>query len=56
MERIKIIVPNKRSCPFCGVEHKPEEPHELGSLLYQNEFYKRFKRLPTAKDAESHCE
>lgn len=43
------------TCPECGVKHKPEEPHDRGSIAYQYSFYNKHGRWPTWADAVAHC-
>jgi hypothetical protein len=43
------------TCPECGVEHPPEDPHNRDSLAYQYGFYGKYGRWPTWADAMAHC-
>lgn len=42
-------------CSQCGQPHRPDEPHNPGSLAYQYSFYAEHDRWPTWADAISHC-
>jgi hypothetical protein len=42
-------------CQECGVDHKPELPHNQQSLYYQYRFYGQHGRWPTWDDAMAHC-
>lgn len=55
MEEDRITAPVPGSCPVCATVHDAEEPHDLNSLYYQNQFFKAHRRFPTWEDALSHC-
>lgn len=55
MDEIRITAPVPGTCPVCATKHDAADPHDRNSLYYQNRFHKRHKRLPTWKDAMSHC-
>jgi hypothetical protein len=44
------------TCPECGTEHLPDEPHNLHSLYYQIRFQAQRGRYPTWEDAMAHCD
>lgn len=48
-------VEDPEPCPECGINHRPEHPHEPDSLLYQFRFWQAFGRYPTPGDAIKHC-
>jgi hypothetical protein len=54
-EKVRILSPGEGTCPECAVRHDPREPHYRGSLYYQMRFQQKNGRLPTWKDAMSHC-
>lgn len=54
-EKVRITAPVPGSCPMCATFHGNDEPHDLGSLYYQNKFYKIYRRFPTWADALWHC-
>lgn len=53
--KIRITAPVPGTCPVCAVAHEEQEPHDLESLYYQNQFFKVHKRFPTWADALAHC-
>ena len=55
MGEIRITAPVPGSCPVCAKVHEEQEPHDLHSLYYQNQFFKAHKRFPTWADALRHC-
>ena len=55
MEDVRITAPVPGNCPVCATAHDAEEPHDLNSLYYQNQFFKSHRRFPTWSDALSHC-
>jgi hypothetical protein len=50
-----LVGPEPGTCPECGVEHPPEQPHNQQSLFYQYKFYNDNGRWPTWADAMAHC-
>ena len=55
MEEIRITAPVPGSCPVCASVHDADEPHDLNSLYYQNQFFKVHRRFPNWADALQHC-
>lgn len=56
MDEIRITAPTPGTCPICATKHDKHEPHDKGSLYYQNWFYKKHGRFPTWEDAMDHCD
>lgn len=52
---IRIAAPVPGTCPVCATKHERQEPHDLNSLYYRNQFYRRHRRFPTWADALRHC-
>ncbi|EPT5086568.1 hypothetical protein ACVUCS_003469 [Salmonella enterica subsp. enterica] len=51
-----LLMPTRTgTCPECGMQHRPDEPHNAQSLHYQYSFYGRWGRWPTWNDALAHC-
>lgn len=50
-----LLPPAKGSCPACGHDHPPEQPHNVESMYYQYRFYGLRQRWPTWADAVAHC-
>ena len=46
---------NASVCAECKHAHPAEWPHHAMGLEYQATFYKRYGRVPTYRDASSHC-
>ena len=55
MGEVRITAPVPGTCPVCATKHEEQEPHDLNSLYYQNQFFKAHKRFPTWADALRHC-
>lgn len=55
MGEVRISAPVHGTCPVCATVHDEAEPHDLSSLYYQNQFFKKNKRFPTWADALRHC-
>ena len=55
MGEVRITAPVPGTCPVCATVHEEQEPHDLYSLYYQNQFFKAHKRFPTWADALRHC-
>lgn len=55
MEEDRITAPLPGACAMCATFHGKDEPHDLGSLYYQNKFHRIYRRLPTWADALWHC-
>ena len=55
MGEVRISAPVPGTCPVCATAHDKQEPHDLNSLYYQNQFFKAHKRFPTWADALSQC-
>lgn len=53
-EKIRIFAPGAGACPVCAAKHGRDEPHDVSSLYYQNQFWKMYRRFPTADDAAAH--
>ena len=43
------------TCEQCAVAHRPDQPHNARSVLYQYKFYDEHGRWPNWKDAMAHC-
>lgn len=54
--KIKLLPPWPYACPICAARHKPGEPHDRDSFVYQNYFFKKNGRFPTWEDAMRHCD
>jgi hypothetical protein len=42
-------------CRICGCNHEPNMPHNINSTYYRMSFFKKNGRMPTIRDAISHC-
>jgi hypothetical protein len=51
----QLLPPPPDACQECGRVHPPEHPHDRQQLYYQYNFYGKFGRWPTWKDALAHC-
>ncbi len=50
-----LVPPKPDVCQECAVKHRPDEPHDKGSLYYQIHFKAEHRRWPTWEDAMAHC-
>lgn len=50
-----LLPPRPDVCQVCARDHRPDLPHDLGTLFYQVQFQGRFGRAPTWADAVAHC-
>lgn len=56
MGKTRISAPGPGKCPVCATKHRETEPHDPGSLYWQNQFYKAHRRFPTWEDALRRCD
>lgn len=55
MQPFKTLGVPPGTCESCAVAHKPEQPHNNQSLVWQYHFYDKEGRWPTWEDAMAHC-
>jgi hypothetical protein len=55
-KRFTLPPPTAHLCQQCGWEHPPDQPHNAQTFFYKVKFIMTHRRLPTWKDAVSHCD
>ncbi len=51
---VMMLPPPEGCCRICGVDHKPNAPHNAETVFYETRFSLRYKRRGTWADAIAH--
>ncbi len=49
---IRIPLPKEGMCPVCWGQHRRGAAHEIGSIYYLNQFYRRYGHFPEPGETE----